>query len=72
MKEGTKGTLTFGDGTTSRVELERILTYPSSGMPADYLFKYQEGETHRPLIHEHFNGSFPLPEMIASMYFKED
>ena len=70
MKEGTKGTLTFGDGTTSRVELERILTYPSSGMPSDYLFKYEEGETHRPLIHE--KDLFPLPEMIVSMYFKED
>jgi hypothetical protein len=72
MKEGTKGTLTFGDGKTARVELERILTYPSTGMPSDYLFKYEEGETHRPLVHEKFNGSFPLPEMIVSMYFKED
>ena len=72
MKEGTKGTLTFGDGTTARVEFEKILTYPSSGMPSDYLFKYEEGENHRPLIHEKFNGSFPLPEIIASMYFKED
>ena len=72
MKEGTTGTLTFGDGTTARVELEKILTYTSSGMPPDYLFKYEEGETNRPLIHEKFNGSFPLPEIIVSMYFKED
>lgn len=72
MKEGTTGTLTFGNGTTARVELERILTYPSSGMPTDYLFKYEKGETNRPLIHDKFNGSFPLPEMIVSMYFEQD
>jgi len=72
MKEGTTGTLTFGDGTTARVELEKILTYPSSSMPSDYLFKYEEGETNRPLSHEKFNGSFSLPKIIASMYFKED
>jgi hypothetical protein len=72
MQDGTTGTLTFGDGTTARVKLERILKYPASGMPSDYLFKYEEGETHRPLVHENFNGSFPLPEMIVSMYFKQD
>ena len=72
MKEGTTGTLTFGDGATSRVELVKILTYPASGMPSDYLFKYEEGETHRPLIHVSFKDSFHLPEMIVLMYFKED
>ena len=72
MKKGTKGTITYGDGKTSRVELEQILTYPSTGMPADYVFKYQEDETHRPLVHEMFDGSFPLPEGLVSMVFKED
>ena len=72
MKEGTPGTLTFGDGRTSKVKLEKIITYPASGMPSDYLFKYEEGETHRPLIHESFKDSFHLPEMIVLMYFKED
>ena len=72
MKEGATGTLTFGDGTKSRVKLEQIMTYPSSGMPSDYLFSYEEGETHRPLTHDTLTPLFPLPEMIVLMYFKED
>jgi hypothetical protein len=72
MKKGTTGTITWGNGTTSKVKLEDILTYPSSGMPADYLFSYDENETLRPLIHEKFNGLFPLPEGLVSMVFTED
>jgi hypothetical protein len=41
-------------------------------MPSDYLFSYEEGETHRPLTHDTLTPLFPLPEMIVLMYFKED
>jgi hypothetical protein len=49
------------------VKLDKIQTYPATGMPADYIFEYQPGSI-KPIIHpkaEALFGSkdkFPLPE----------
>lgn len=72
------GTITFGDNTTSKVEIVAIKTYPASGMSSDIIFKYQENETHRPLTNPaliqlgHEEGTFNLPEGLADMVFKAD
>lgn len=77
-KENQKGIITFGDNTTSKVEIVAIKTYPASGMSSDIIFKYQEKETHRPLVNDalialgYEKGTFNLPESLANMVFKLD
>lgn len=71
-KKGDTGTITFGNGTTSKVVITSVQTYPSSGMPADIFFTYQESETNRPLKHPDFGDSFPLPEGLADQVFTKD
>lgn len=65
-----KGTITFGDGTKSKVTMTKQDNY--SSMPSDYWFVYQEGETNRPLVHPMLEGGFLLPEVIMHQVFKED
>ncbi len=70
------GTITFGDNSTSKVELIDIKTY--SSLPSDYVFKYKKEETHRPLTNPalvtlgYEEGLFNLPEMLVNMVFKKD
>jgi hypothetical protein len=72
MEKGDRGIMTWKDDTTSKVFISEVKTYPSSGMPNDYFFEYDENETHRPLKHPTFGEKFPLPEAIAEMVFKKD
>jgi hypothetical protein len=77
-KENQTGIITFGDKTTSKVIISKIITCSSSGMPNDIVFKYQDNETHRPLTNPvlvklgHEEGTFNLPEGLADMVFKAD
>jgi hypothetical protein len=54
------------------VKLADIQTYPSTGMPSDYIFEYQPGSI-KPIVHpegEALFGSkdrFPLPEGLIPM-----
>jgi hypothetical protein len=54
------------DSGKAIVKLKDIQTYPSTGMPSDYLFEYQEGSI-KPIVHESAEalfGSkdiFPIP-----------
>jgi hypothetical protein len=71
MKEGKIYKLGSKDGFAI-VKLKEILTYPSSGMPDDYLFEYQPGSI-KPIIHpdaEQLFGSkdvFPIPAGLIPM-----
>ena len=48
-----------------KCKLTNIQTYPSVGMPPDYMFTPLEGE--KPLMeHEHFYPSFPIPDFLIS------
>lgn len=66
MKEGKIYKLGTDKGMAT-VKLAKIRTYPSSGMPSDYIFEYQPGSI-KPIIHpeaEKLFGSkdmFPIPE----------
>jgi len=72
LKQGDKGVITFGDETKAKVEVTRVQTYPSSGMPADTFFKYQEGETNKQIKHPNFGDEFPLPEFLIGQVFTKD
>jgi hypothetical protein len=78
MEIGTTGTVTFGDGTSSKVRLKEITNYPSIGAPPDYWFEYQEDEKHRPLIHPDFGknaiikSEMLLPHFLVVKVFKAD
>lgn len=65
---GDKGIITFGDETTSKVEVTKIQTYPISGMPPDVFFTYQEGEFHQPIKHP-ILGLLVLPIGLAEKVF---
>ena len=74
IKVGSIGTLTWGDGTISKVEIVDI-HYGSYNK--DYWLKYLEEETHRPLIHPDYNknknyikSEILLPELIFKKSFK--
>lgn len=69
MDIGTKGYLTFKDGSTAKVIIVDIRTYPASGMPSDYFLSYQDGETNRPITHDQFEDRFLLPEMLMREIF---
>lgn len=69
MKQGTKGIMTWGDGSTSRVFIASIHDYPATGMPSDYMFDYESDETHRPLVHPELGTPFPIPEGLVSRIF---
>lgn len=70
------GTITFGDGTSAKVELVKEQTY--SSLPSDYWLKYQEGETNKQLIHPGFGkedyilSEILLPEFLYNKYVKLD
>ena len=72
LKEGDTGIITFGDGTTAKVKLEKIQKYPSSGMPNDYFFTYQKGEVNKQIKHPEFGEEFPLPEFLVQQVFTKD
>jgi hypothetical protein len=72
LEKGDTGVITFGDKSTAKVVVENVRTYPSTGMPADVFFKYQEGETNKKLTHPDFGERFPLPEEIIALVFKKD
>lgn len=80
VKVGDTGIIEFGNGTTSRVRITKIYTYPSTGMPTDIVLTYEDDETNRPLVHPNFvqneDGkkieSFPLPEDIFEQVFMKD
>lgn len=75
MKEGKIYKLGTDSGMAT-VKLVEIKTYPSSGMPSDYIFEYQPGSI-KPIIHpdgEKLFGSkdmFPIPEGLIPMIEKE-
>ena len=60
------------DSGKATVKLKEIKSYPSTGMPSDYLFEYQEGSI-KPIVHpdgENLFGSndiFPIPEGMIPM-----
>jgi hypothetical protein len=70
MEEGKIYKLGTGSGDAI-VKLKEIKTYPSTGMPTDYLFEYQPGSI-KPIIHDEAKqlfGSediFPIPEGLIS------
>ena len=70
--KGDKGTITFGDNTTAKVEVTNVQEYPNLGAPADVFFKYQEGETNKKIKHPVLGEVFPLPELLACQVFTKD
>lgn len=70
MEKNTSGIITYGDNKTSRVVLTDIINHPASGMPSDYVFKYAENETYKPLINSVCGGDFILPNTLAELVFK--
>lgn len=72
LKKGDKGTITFGDNTTAKVEVTNVQTYPNLGAPADVFFKYQEGETNKQIVHPDLEDTFPLPEFLVNQVFAKD
>ena len=76
MNKGQTGTITWGDGKTSKVEVVDVESY--SVMPTDYWFKYRDEETYRPLIHPDFGkedyikSEILLPEGLVDLVFTKD
>lgn len=74
--EGKTGILTFGDGTTAKIEVVKKQTYNT--MPSDYWLKYAEGETNKQIIHsdygkkEGIESEILLPSFIFNDYVKLD
>lgn len=75
-KIGQTGTITWGNGTTSKVIISHIDTY--SCLPTDYWLSYAEGETNRPIVHPDFGKldliktELVLPEGLMDMSFAPD
>jgi hypothetical protein len=72
LKQGDTGVITFGDNTTAKVKVEKVQDYPSAGLPSDYFFSYQEGETNRQIVHPDIKDMFPLPEFLVEKVFTKD
>ena len=70
--KGDKGIITFGDGSTAKVEVTNVQEYPNLGAPADVFFKYQEGETNKQVTHPVLGETFPLPMFLVEQVFTKD
>ena len=71
LKQGDTGIITFGDNTKAKVKVTKIQTYPSSGMPPDIFFSYQDGETNQQITHPNFKDMFPIPHAFLEVFTKD-
>ena len=63
-KAGDHLNIEFPNGTVVRAKVERLQTYPASGMPSDLIMKLDKGEV---LNLGDEDGIFPLPEFLVNM-----
>lgn len=69
FNKGDQGIVTFGNGSKSRVKVWDKIDYPSTGMCPDVIFRYEDEETHRPVVHPHIPQCFVLPIILAEEVF---
>lgn len=72
VQKGDTGIITYGDKTIAKVRIHDIRTYPATGMPADVLFTYLEGETNKKIVHPTMGEVFPIPESVVHKIFTPD
>ncbi len=77
VKEGEKWITTFRDGTTAKMFVKKIMTFPATGMPPTIIMKYQEGETNKQLVHPVLGEEIPYPiafieQLILEKYIYRD
>lgn len=76
MEIGQKGTITWGDGSKSRVVISDIDSYRY--LPTDYWLSYLDGENNKPLKHEEYGinpiikSEILLPKGLLLRVFEPD
>ena len=68
LQVGDTGTLTYSDGTSSKVI---VVEEPISLLGTTW-FSYDESEKNRPITYDLFPDKFPLPYFIVKEAFTKD
>ena len=67
LVEGKKYRMVFPVGSEVIAILDRIETYPASGMPNDFIFQYVSGDDGLAKASRLPSGMFPLPGLLLPL-----